>query len=195
MTLPRERQLAIKNTRIFLLDLMDPKKTPRVPHAIRKEASHCLKHYPTEYDMGEAAESLERQNEVHPARPRSFTYSTNMMGPWSLDWYRDRNLLKNVWITVETEEVANRRRMDIGEKYLIEEVTEQYAGGRIDIRGDTESPYGDEYSVPPMLMEDWNAFGDWLWDLETTEQWDYDILISIFEGEVLNGRKIRWADK
>jgi len=195
MTLPRERELAIKNTRIFLLDLMDPKKTPRVPHAIRKEASHCLKHYPTEYDMSEAAESLERQNEAHRSRPRSFTYSTNMMGPWNLNWYRDRNLLQHVWKTVETEETANRRRMDIGEKYLIEEVTEQYAGGRIDIRGDTESPYGDEYSVPPMLMEDWNAFGDWLWDLETTEQWDYDILISIFEGEVLNGRKIRWADK
>lgn len=64
MTMPRERQLAIKNTRIFLLDLMDPKKTPRVPHAIRKEASHCLKHYPTEYDMSEAAESLERQNKL-----------------------------------------------------------------------------------------------------------------------------------
>ena len=62
MTMPRERQLAIKNTRNLLLDLMDPKKTPRVPHVIRKEASQCLKHYPSEYDMSEAAESLDRQN-------------------------------------------------------------------------------------------------------------------------------------
>ena len=191
MTLPRERQLAIKNTRIFLLDLMDPKKTPRVPRAIRKEASHCLKHYPTEYDMGEAAESLERQNEVHPARPRSFTYSTNMMGPWNLNWYRDRNLLQHVWKTVETEETANRRRLDIGEKYLIEEVTEHYAGGRIDIRGDTESPYGDEYSIAPMLMEDWIAFGNFLWDLETDVQLSYEQLIERFE--LWYGKKIRWA--
>jgi hypothetical protein len=121
----------------------------------------------------------------------SFTYSTNVMGPWDLNWYRDRNLLKNVWITVETEEVANRRRMDIGEKYLIEEVTEQYAGGRIDIRGDTESPYGDEYSIAPMLMEDWIAFGNFLWDLETDVQLSYEQLIERFE--LWYGKKIRWA--
>ena len=123
--------------------------------------------------------------------PLSFTYSTNMMGPWSLDWYRDRNLLKNVWITVETEEVANRRRMDIGEKYLIEEITEQYAGGRIDIRGDTESPYGDEYSVAPMLMEDWIAFGEWLEDLDTTYMWTYQELLEVFKNDT--GITIRWA--
>jgi hypothetical protein len=33
---------------------MDPKKTPRVPSAIRKEAYRCLKHYPGEYHMEEA---------------------------------------------------------------------------------------------------------------------------------------------
>ena len=55
MTMPNERRWAIKNTEIFLRDLMDPKKTPRVPSAIRKEAYRCLKHYPGEYHMGEAA--------------------------------------------------------------------------------------------------------------------------------------------
>jgi hypothetical protein len=55
MTMPNERRWAIENTRIFLSDLMDPKKTPRVPSAIRKEAYRCLKHYPGEYHMGEAA--------------------------------------------------------------------------------------------------------------------------------------------
>jgi hypothetical protein len=54
MTMPNERKWAIDNTRLFLVDLMDPKKTPRVPSAIRKEAYRCLKHYPDEYYMEEA---------------------------------------------------------------------------------------------------------------------------------------------
>jgi hypothetical protein len=54
MTMPNERKWAIDNTRLFLVDLMDPKKTPRVPSAIRKEAYRCLKHYPGEYSMEEA---------------------------------------------------------------------------------------------------------------------------------------------
>ena len=53
--MPNERRWAIENTEIFLRDLMDPKKTPRVPSAVRKEAYRCLKHYPSEYHMGEAA--------------------------------------------------------------------------------------------------------------------------------------------
>lgn len=52
--MPIERKYAIDNTRIFLYNLMDPKKTPRVPKAIRLEAYRCLKHYPGEYYMEEA---------------------------------------------------------------------------------------------------------------------------------------------
>ena len=55
MTMPNERRWAIKNTEIFLRDLMDPKKTPRVPKSIRKEAYRCLRHYPGDYYMDEAA--------------------------------------------------------------------------------------------------------------------------------------------
>ena len=54
MTMPNERRWAVNNTRQFLVDLMDPKKTPRVPKEIRKEAYRCLKHYPGEYYMEEA---------------------------------------------------------------------------------------------------------------------------------------------
>ena len=54
MTMPIERKYAVDNTRIFLYNLMDPKKTPRVPKAIRLEAYRCLKHYPGEYYMEEA---------------------------------------------------------------------------------------------------------------------------------------------
>jgi|TARA_B110000908_G_scaffold121984_1_gene143066 hypothetical protein len=35
---------------------MDPKKTPRVPSAVRKEAYRCIKHYPGDYYMEQAAE-------------------------------------------------------------------------------------------------------------------------------------------
>jgi len=58
MTLPYERFNSVKNTERFLLDLMDPKKTPRVPLAIRQRARQCLRHYPGSYDMVRAAEAV-----------------------------------------------------------------------------------------------------------------------------------------
>jgi hypothetical protein len=51
MTMPFERTWAVNNTREFLRDLLDPKKTPRVPKNIRLEAYRLLKHYPTKYHM------------------------------------------------------------------------------------------------------------------------------------------------
>jgi len=54
--MPNERRNAVDRTRIFLLDLMDSKKTPRVPKEIRKEAYRCLRHYPGDYYMEKAAE-------------------------------------------------------------------------------------------------------------------------------------------
>ena len=51
MTLPDERTRAILWARAFLLDLMDPAKTPRVPRAIRRRAYSVLKHYPGWLDM------------------------------------------------------------------------------------------------------------------------------------------------
>ena len=67
--------------------------------------------------------------------------------------------------------------------------------GRIDIRDDSKEGYDgwDEYGLAPMHGEDWDTLSNWLCDLQTTEQWGYEMLISIFEGEVLNGREIRWA--
>lgn len=49
MTLPDERYRAIKWTEDFLTDLLDPKKTPRVPKEIRQRAYSCLRHYPGGY--------------------------------------------------------------------------------------------------------------------------------------------------
>ena len=54
MTMPNERRQAVNRTRQFLVDLMDPKKTPRVPRNVREQAYRCLKHYPGDWDMEEA---------------------------------------------------------------------------------------------------------------------------------------------
>ena len=51
MTLPDERYRAIVWTREFLRDLLDPKKTPKVPKGIRRQAYACLKHYPGTSDL------------------------------------------------------------------------------------------------------------------------------------------------
>ena len=59
VTMPDERRYAVNNTRQFLLDLLDPKKTPRVPSAVRKEAGRCLRLYPGDYYM-------ERSKELAP---------------------------------------------------------------------------------------------------------------------------------
>ena len=54
MTMPNERFYAVRNTREFLVELMDPKKTPRVPKEIRLKAYYAIKHFPSEYHMEEA---------------------------------------------------------------------------------------------------------------------------------------------
>jgi len=70
MTTPNERFSAVNRTRQFLVDLMDPKKTPRVPRNVREHAYRCLKHYPGDWDIYEAAiqapgiwgEQIEKRN-------------------------------------------------------------------------------------------------------------------------------------
>lgn len=53
MTMPFERTYAVNNARKFLLDLLNPKVTPKVPKAIRDKARSILRHYPSEWDMDE----------------------------------------------------------------------------------------------------------------------------------------------
>jgi hypothetical protein len=55
MTLPNERTRAVTNARQFLTDLLDPKKTPRVPKKIRKEAYWVLRHFPWDLHIDQAA--------------------------------------------------------------------------------------------------------------------------------------------
>jgi len=58
MTLPNERLRAVNNTREFLLSLLDPKRTPKVPKWVRTNAYWCLRHFPHEYEMEETAKKL-----------------------------------------------------------------------------------------------------------------------------------------
>jgi hypothetical protein len=121
----------------------------------------------------------------------SVTYHLNWMGPITIGWYKERGLTRTVERVCESDKILN---LQIGDVYEVEEVTTHYSAGRIDIRDSSKEGYHGwrEYAVAPMVNEDWILLSNWLLDLETTKVWDYDMLISIFEGEVLNGRKIRW---
>lgn len=55
MTLPDERYRAVIQTRRFLLDLCNPQHTPRLPKLIREHARSMLRHYPSDWDMQQAA--------------------------------------------------------------------------------------------------------------------------------------------
>lgn len=46
MTIPLEEMEALEWAEKFLIDLLYPKKTPKVPLHIRKMASRILRHYP-----------------------------------------------------------------------------------------------------------------------------------------------------
>lgn len=51
MTVPSERTRAVVQTEQFLLDLTDPKTTPRIPRYIRMRALSLLRHYPSKVHM------------------------------------------------------------------------------------------------------------------------------------------------
>jgi len=52
MTLPDERYRAVVQTQKFLIELLN---TPRIPRNIKDGARSMLRHYPSEWDMKQAA--------------------------------------------------------------------------------------------------------------------------------------------
>ena len=58
MTVPRERTASVLRTRQFLLELADPRATPRVPLQVRQRAMSLLKHLPTGAELALAAKAL-----------------------------------------------------------------------------------------------------------------------------------------
>ena len=58
MTLPDERYRALRCGQQFLLDLLNPKVTPKVPKYIRQRAGSILRHYPDSYHFTKIVENL-----------------------------------------------------------------------------------------------------------------------------------------
>ena len=58
MTLPDERYRALRCGHQMLLDLLNPKVTPRVPKYIRQRALSVLRHYPDSYHFTRIVEKL-----------------------------------------------------------------------------------------------------------------------------------------
>ena len=117
------------------------------------------------------------------------SYSTNMMGPWHTSWYVERGLTRKATRVVTTDVIKGYSPGDVIE---YDEITTYYAGGRIDIRGVPDEPWGLEYSLAVMHGEDWNALGEWLDNMQTEELWSYEKLIEHFQ--YYNKAEIRWAD-
>ena len=112
------------------------------------------------------------------------TYSTNWMGPVTVQWYRERGLTKTETKTAIEDSMFYKP----GDIYTSETITTQYSCGRIDIRG-TGDPYGDEMCVPPMLSTDWATFSDWLDEVQTSSIWSLSDLIMAYEQ---HNPKITW---
>jgi hypothetical protein len=79
----------------------------------------------------------------------------------------------------------------VGDVVEYDEITEYYAGGRIDFWNNLEpdSMFPDEMAVPVMRLEDWQAFGKWLETFETDFPWTLAQLVELYER---NNPKIRW---
>ena len=58
MTLPDERYRALRCGQQMLMDLLDPKITPKVPKHIRKRALGILRHYPNSYHFAKIVEKM-----------------------------------------------------------------------------------------------------------------------------------------
>lgn len=68
MTMPDERYRAVLWAEKFLLKLSDSKQTPRIPKALRQEAWSILRHYPSVFDLQQAANACPTvfQKEMEP---------------------------------------------------------------------------------------------------------------------------------
>ena len=76
MTLPDERYRSLVNTRNFLVDLVQPKTTPRVPRYVRQQALSLLKHFPNLFDVEQLCDKLPDQyaKELEPVERMFLKY-------------------------------------------------------------------------------------------------------------------------
>ena len=94
-----------------------------------------------------------------------------------MDWYRQRGLTKTKTVVQEEDsKYTDRKKGDI---YEIEEITQQWCGGRIDVRGEGLGPYGEELGLPIMRGDSYNLFSDWLDTFETDDVWTLAQLVEL----------------
>ena len=73
VTLPDERYRALRCGHQMLLDLLNPKVTPKVPKYIRQRAGSILRHYPDSYHFTQIVEKMPEDFSVNS----SFVKVTN----------------------------------------------------------------------------------------------------------------------
>jgi hypothetical protein len=141
------------------------------------------------YEEGIVMETPEQEDRwLHGYKIR---YSTNWMGPVSMKWYKDRGLTKKMTLVMtENSLMVKHGDKQPGDTIEVDDIIENWAGGRIDIRG-TGDPYGDELGLPIMHGEDYNRFSDWLDTFETDFIWTLDQIVELYERD---NPKIRWAE-
>ena len=104
-------------------------------------------------------------------------YSTNWMGPVSLDWYKQRGLTHKENIEV------------LGQIVEVDSITTHYSAGRIDVYG--LDSYPEEIALPPMKSESWQLFSKWLETFETDDVWTLGQLVWLYEKK---NPRIEWYD-
>lgn len=58
MTLPDERYRSLVQTKKFLIELLSPHTTPRVPKIVRQRANGLLRHWPDDYHLEEMCRQM-----------------------------------------------------------------------------------------------------------------------------------------
>jgi hypothetical protein len=151
MTLPYERYNAIVNTEKLLHTIL---KTPRVPKEIKDFARSCIRHYPTEWDMNRASESVpelfgkefnmrKRIKELAGAAydqavPETYTHLTAEQLERVLDKFAELIIKDCVdYINYRTEDWDAKLRwiFNDGSRYMevnVESLLKDHFGGKID---------------------------------------------------------------
>lgn len=71
MTLPFENYNSLVGARNFLIELMDPKKSAKIPKAIRRRARGLLKHFPADFEMCEWISTYQKVADERYHNPRA----------------------------------------------------------------------------------------------------------------------------
>lgn len=112
------------------------------------------------------------------------SYSTNWMGPIAMWWFKENGFTKITKKVLDKDNpFSNHKKGDVVE---VEEITEYWYGGRIDIYGLPEEEYycgKSEMSLPIMDGKSWKNFSEWLEKFETEKEWSLKEIVAEFEKE------------